>query len=66
MTSTLHEKIATPNLEEATLGDLLDWSDAAGVSACCLYGVMQEDASVKVQCGCDCLDVRELYVAVAV
>lgn len=59
-------KIATPWLEVATLGKLLDLSDAMGVPACGLYGVMQEDSGVQPEGGCDCFDVRELHVAVAI
>lgn len=51
-------KITTPDMEVATLGDLLDLSHSTGIPACGLYGVMKEDARVEVQRGCDCLDVR--------
>lgn len=42
MTSALHKKIATPDLEVATVGDLWRLSDEAGVSAGALLRALDE------------------------
>lgn len=54
MTSTLRKKIATPSVEAATLGDLLDLSGATGIPACALYRVMQEGVGLHSESACDC------------
>ena len=51
-----YSKVATPNAEVATLGDLLDYSRNVGAPACGVYRVMKECPGVDSERFCDCLD----------
>lgn len=66
LTPPAYSKIATPEAEVATLGDLLDWSSVLRVPACMLYRVMQEHSGVHPERGCDCFDGRDFHVPVSI
>lgn len=52
MTSTLRKKIATPDLEVATVGDLWRLSDEAGVSAGTLLRALDQlEGADAERCG---------------